>query len=148
MPRSNIRSQSKDLITDDGAVLVSVVKGEQVRLNLTLGWLTNLTGFTLTAKVVEGNNVQGTGQVPTVIHPTTPQITTLSIIDDTVSDNQFQIVIPQDLCDNWDAQPLPDYPVYGFIGLEVKDTGTGSNQQIYKPFRGLVEVRYSPVEES
>ena len=61
-------------------------------------------------------------------------------------DNIFDIVVPHTLCDAWDIQPSPNKPVYGFIGLEVADTGSGSAQQIYKPFRGFVEVRYSPSE--
>jgi hypothetical protein len=145
MARSNITSTSKDLITDDGSVLVSVVKGEQVRLNIVLGWITSLAGYTLTCKVVEAKN-DGTGSIPTVPSPSSPQVTTLAIIDTTTTDNIFDIVVPHTLCDAWDIQPSPNKPVYGFIGLEVADTGSGSAQQIYKPFRGLVEVRYSPSE--
>lgn len=44
MPRTAIRAKSTDIITDDGSVLVSVVKGEQIHLTFTLGWLTDLTG--------------------------------------------------------------------------------------------------------
>lgn len=44
MARSKINSASKDLITDDGSVLVSVVEGEQIHMDVTLNWLTNLTG--------------------------------------------------------------------------------------------------------
>jgi hypothetical protein len=78
----------------------------------------------------------------------TPQITTLTIIDDTVSDNIFKVVIPSTLCDNWDVQPTPDDPVYGYFALSVADTGVGSNQQIFVPVRGLIEVRYNPAERS
>ena len=148
MPRSNITSTSKDLITDDGAILASVVKGEQTRLNITVGWLTNLSGYTITAKVVEGNNTQGTGATPTDVDSSNPVITTLTILDSTPTDNQFEIVIPHTLIDTWGTYPIPDKPVYGFIGLEIKDTGVGTAQQIWKPMRGLVEVRYSPTEAS
>jgi hypothetical protein len=145
MARSSITSTSKDIITDDGSVLVSVIKGEQVRLNITLGWITNLAGYTILCKVVEGNN-DGEGTKPTLAATSSPQITTLATIDTTTTDNIFDIVVPHDLCDNWDFQPLPGKPVYGFIGLQVSDTGSGSAQQIFKPFRGLVEVLYSPTE--
>jgi len=145
MPRSKITSGSKDLITDDGAVLVSVVEGEQTRLDMVVGWLTNLSGYTITAKVVEGNNVQGSGN-----KPTDPQLAgaviTLPIIDDDATDNQFDIVIPSTIIDTWATTPEPDQPIYGFIGLEIADTGTGNAQQIWKPMRGLLEVRYSPTE--
>ena len=145
MPRSKITGQSKDVITDDGSVLISVVDGEQVRLNVVIGWVTNLAGYSLLAKVVEGNNSQGSGSVPT--DPSSnPTITTLSLIDSDPTDNTFDIVIPEDLIANWATTPEPDQPVYGFIELEVADSGAGINQQIWKPMRGLVEVRYSPTE--
>lgn len=145
MARSKITSKSKDLISDDGAVLVSVVEGEQTRMNMSVGWIANLSGYTITAKVVEGENIQGTGLTP-------PQplsggvVTALTILDTDATDNLFDIVIPEDLIDNWATTPTVDRPIYGFIGLEIKDTGSGINQQIWKPLRGLVQVRYSPTE--
>ena len=145
MPRSKITSTSKDLITDDGSVLVSVIHGEQTRLDIVVGFLTNLTGYTITAKVVEGNNIQGIGNKPTDPQPAGAVIT-LPIIDATPSDNQFEIVIPQTVIDTWATTPEPDQPIYGFIGLEIADSSTGNNQQIWKPLRGLLEVRYSPTE--
>jgi len=147
MPRSAITSTSKDLIYDDGAVLVSVIKGEQTRLDIVASWLTNLSGYTITAKIVEGDNTQDSGVIPATAN-NSPVVTTLTILDSTPTDNQFDIVIPQDLTDTWDTYPIPDKPVYGFIGLEIADTGTGVNQQIWKPMRGVVEVRYSPTEVS
>ena len=147
MPRSKITSKSKDLITDDGSILASVIEGEQVRLNVAVGWVTNLTGYTITAKIVEGNNTQGSGTVPT--EPLTNGIvTTLDIIDSDGTDNEFDIVIPETLINSWSTTPAVDKPIYGFFGLEIRDTGTGSNQMVWKPMRGLVEVRYSPTEES
>jgi hypothetical protein len=145
MPRSAITSKSKDIIDDDGAVLVSLIEGEQTRLDIVASWLTNLSGYTITAKIVEGDNVQGSGAIPTTA-ASSPVVTTLTILDNTPTDNQFDIVIPQTLIDSWDTYPVPDKPVYGFIGLEIADTGTGTNQQIWKPMRGVVEVRYSPTE--
>ena len=145
MPRSKITSGSKDLITDDGAVLVSVVEGEQTRLDMVVGWLTNLSGYTITAKVVEAANIQGSGEKPTDPQPAGAVIT-LPIIDDDATDNQFDIVIPSTIIDTWTTTPEPDQPIYGFIGLEIADTGTGNAQQIWKPMRGLLEVRYSPTE--
>ena len=148
MARSRINSRSKDLIKDNGAVLVSIVEGEQVQLDITLGWLTNLTGYTITAKVVEADmagSLDGDG------YPVDLQaggvITTLPILDADVTDNTFKIVIPEDLIDSWTTQPSPTSPAYGWVGLEVRDTGTGDSQQVWKPFRGLVEVVYSPSEE-
>ena len=145
MARSKITSKSKDLITDDGAILVSVVHGEQTRMNITVGWITNLTGYTITAKVVEGANAQSSGVVPTQPQ-TSGTIITLDIIDSDPSDNTFDIVIPETLIDTWATTPEPDKAIYGFIGLEIRDAGTGNSQQIWKPMRGLIEVRYSPTE--
>lgn len=146
MARSKINSASKDLITDDGSVLVSVVEGEQIHMDVTLNWLTNLTGYTLTCKVVEANSANLT----TGSYPTTEQsggaITTLDILDSDVTDNTFKIVIPENLIDSWTTQPAPEKPTYGWIGLEVRDGGAGNQQQIWKPMRGLVEVLYSPSE--
>lgn len=145
MPRSKITSSSKDLITDDGAILASVIHGEQTRLDIVVGWLTNLSNYTITAKVVEGNNTQGSGEKP-VAAEVGGAIITLPIIDTVVTDNQFDIVIPQTLIDTWATTPEPDKPIYGFIGLEIQDSGAGNAQQIWKPMRGLVEVLYSPTE--
>lgn len=149
MPRTPIRAKTTDVITDDGSVIVSVCKGEQIHLTFTLQWLSDLTGYTITAKVAEGANEAGDLEVPpTEEDPNTPTVTTLTIIDDTVSDNTFKVVIPDDLCDTWAVQPTPDDPVYGFFALQVADTGSGDAQQIFVPVRGLVEVRYNPVESS
>jgi len=147
MPRSKITSKSQDLITDDGSIIASIVHGEQTRINITASWLTNLTGYTITAKVVEGDNVQDSGAIPATARDT-PVVITLPILDTTPTDNIFDIVIPQDLVDTWDTFPAPDKPIYGFIDLEIADTGVGNNQQIWKPMRGLIEVRYSPTEIS
>jgi hypothetical protein len=145
MARSKITSRSIDLITDDGSIIASVVHGEQTRINITASWLTNLSGYTITAKVAEGDNIQDSGIIPSTARDA-PVITTLPILDTTLTDNIFDIVIPQDLINTWDTYPSPDKPIYGFIDLEIADTGTGDNQQIWKPLRGVVEIRYSPTE--
>ena len=148
MARSKINSRSKDLIKDNGAVLVSVVEGEQIRLDITLGWLTSLVGYTVVAKIVEADMA---GTLDTDGYPVDIKaggiVTTLPLIDDVTTDNTFKIVIPDDLIALWTTQPSPNSPAYGWIGLEVADSGLGNLQQIWKPFRGLVEVVYSPSEE-
>jgi hypothetical protein len=147
MARSKITSSSKDLITDDGSILVSLVHGEQTRISLTIGWITNLSGYSVTCKVVEGDNVQDSGLVP-IAPAVTPVVTTLTILDVDPADNSFEIVIPETLIDTWSTTPAVDKPIYGFIGLEIRDTGVGSDQQVWKPLRGLIQVRYSPTEVS
>lgn len=145
MARSKITARTNDIITDDGAILLSLIDGEQHRMGVTLGWLTDLTGYTLVAKVVEAANAQGSDALPTDVQPA-GDVQTLTIIDTTVTDNTFEIVFPSTLIDAWATTPEPDQPVYGYVGLEVSDTGVGTLQQIWKPIRGLVEVRYSPSE--
>lgn len=148
MARSNIRNKAVDAITDDGAVLYSIAQGEQIHLTFTLGWLTDLTGYTITAKVVEGNNIAGDLDTAPIQEDGTAVVTSLAIIDADESDNTFKVVLPDDLADSWDTQPTPDDPVYGFFALSVADTGVGDAQQVFVPVRGMVEVRYNPVESS
>ena len=151
MARTRINSKSKDLIDDNGSVLLSVIKGEQIRLGVTLGWLTNLTGYTITAKIIEANSSALDHTDPTSL-PTIQKsggvVTTLPIIDTTVSDNTFNIVIPETFVNSYTTQPLPLKPSYGWIGLEVADAGVGNARQVWKPMRGLVEILYSPTEVS
>ena len=144
MARSKITSASQDLISDNGAVLTSVVDGEQIHLEVTLNWLTNLDSYERKVTVVEAYN-QGDGKIPTVVRPG-GVVTELVIIDDVTSDNAFKVVIPEELISGWLVQPTPAYPVYGYIELEVRDPGIGEAKQIWKPIRGLVEVLYSPTE--
>ena len=145
MARSKITSQTNDLITDDGSVIMSLVHGEQLNMGVTLGWLTDLTGFTLVAKVVEAENTQGSDTLPTDVLAAGAVIT-LDIIDTTVTDNIISIVFPSTLIATWATTPEPDQPIYGYFELEVADAGVGNLQQVWKPVRGLVQVRYSPSE--
>jgi hypothetical protein len=150
MARSRINSKSKDLIKDNGSVLVSVVEGEQIHMGVTLGWLTSLAGYTITAKIVEADSSSIIHTDPTslpIAKQAGGQVRTLPIIDVDATDNTFNIVIPEDLVALYVTQPSPEKPAYGWIGVEVADTGTGNAQQIWKPMRGLVEILYSPSEE-
>jgi hypothetical protein len=144
MARSRITSASKDLISDNGAVLASIVDGEQIHLEVTLNWLTNLTSYQLKATAIEANNT-GDGKIPTSVK-VGGVITQLPILDAEPADNTFNIVFPEELITDWSVQPSPDKPVYGFIELEVRDPGLGDHKQIWKPIRGIVEVLYSPTE--
>jgi len=148
MPRTRINSRSKDLIKDNGSVLISVVDGEQIQLDVTLNWLTSLAGYTMVSKVVEADMVGATNSdgYPVDVR-TGGVVTNLTIIDADDTDNTFKIVIPQTLANSWATAPSPESPSYGWIDLEVADTGSGTSQLIWKPFRGLVEVLYSPSEE-
>ena len=148
MARSKINSKSKDLIDDNGSVLVSVIEGEQIHMNITLNWLTNLSNYTIVAKVVEADSSTldyTKNELPTQ-EQTGGEITTLELIDSDPTDNTFKLVIPEGLVNNWTTQPRPEKPSYGWIGLEVRDAGVGKYAQVWKPMRGLVEVLYSPSE--
>lgn len=149
MPRSPIRNKSQDIIGDTGSVLISLAKGEQIQIGFTLSWMSDLTGCTIAAKVVEGQNIQNDGtEAPMFEETETKQITTLDIIDTDVSDNSFVVVFPHDLIDNWDVQPGPDDPVYGFLAISIADTGIGNQQQIRVPVRGMIETVYNPLEST
>jgi hypothetical protein len=148
MARSRINSKSKDLISDNGSVLLSVIDGEQIHMDITVGWITNLSGYYIAAKIVEANSSSlnhTNKELPTQVQ-TSGQVTTLAIIDSDATDNTFKIVIPENLSASYTTQPQPEAPAYGYLGLELRDTGTGSAQQIWKPMRGLVEILYSPSE--
>jgi hypothetical protein len=144
MARSRITSASQDLISDNGAVLASIVDGEQLHMEVTLNWLTNLTGYSIRVTVIEARNL-GDGQIPVEVQPD-GVIQDLPILDPVITDNTFKIVFPKELITDWSVQPAPDNPVYGYIELEVADPAEEEYQQVWKPLRGLVEVLYSPTE--
>lgn len=153
MARKRINSKSKDLIKGQGTVLVSVIDGEQTRIALTAGWLTTLAGYTITAKIVEADtsSLDHFAADKDDRLPLTPQaggqVVTVPVIDADVNDNVFEIVIPDELTTGFTTPPLPEQPAYGWIGVEIADTGVGDHQQKWKPFRGLVEILYSPSEQ-
>jgi hypothetical protein len=150
MARTRINSKSKDMISDNGSVLVSLIHGEQVRMTITCSWLTNMSGYTITAKVVEADS-------RTLNHTLNElpkqaliggQVVALPIVDSDNTDNVFEIVFPETLINNFATMPTPEAPTYAWIGLEIQDTGTGNEKQVWKPLRGLVEILYSPSEAS
>jgi len=152
--RSRISSRSKDLVRDNGAILLSVIDGEQVHLEVTLNWLVNLTGYQMIPKIVEADMTgidtrvsqeNPYGEVPTQVLAG-GRVVQCATIDDESSDNKFKIVIPENLTDGFVTLPKPDVPVYAWFGLEVRDSGAGANQQVWKPMRGLLEILYSPSE--
>ena len=160
MARSKISSPTRDIITDDGSVLLSVVQGEQPHLEFTIGWLTNMNGFNVHARLVEGDN-DGEGTKPTSVKTGGVKLLLsksngfIRRVDD--GDNKFIVVVPYNVSVGMVPQPTPNKPVYMFIDLEVGEPGTGSNtnpigeaatpdKQIWKPVRGLIEILYSPTE--
>ena len=152
MARKRINSKSKDLLNGPGTVLLSVIDGEQIRMKLTANWITNLSSYTVSCKIVEADTsaVNHFAADKDDRLPTMPQaggqVVTVPVIDADVNDNAFEIVLPENITDGFTTMPLPEQPAYGWIGVEIADGGLGANQQIWKPFRGLVEILYSPTE--
>lgn len=144
MARSQISSSGKDIFTDDGAVLLSLINGEQTHLSITANWMISMVGCTIIAKVVEALNI-GDGAKPDSVRAG-GVVTILPIIDVITADNIFVMVLPQSLSSTWAIKATPNKPVYGFIDLEIADSGGGSSQQVYKPISGLIEISYSPTE--
>lgn len=161
MARSGITSTTKNLVDDDGAVMIPLVKGEQLSFDVQLEWLTDLTGYNIHARMVEGLN-DGEGTIPSLPKPG-GQKRLLSkanglIIDDVTTDNTFKFVLPWDTYVGLAPQPAPRAPVYLFFELEVGSVGTGDDTApigdsaptgslVWKPIRGLIELMYSPTED-
>lgn len=145
MSRSDINNPTVQLDSDGGAVAKSLIRGEQVPMELTADWITGgLSGYTIEAQVVEGAN-DGLGNIPD-FESENPSIVGLTIRDTDVNDNVFDIIFPANLIEGWTVKPTPGAPVYGFFGVKISDNGLGLNQVIRKPITGVVEVRYSPTE--
>ena len=109
-----------------------------------------MSGYTITAKVVEADSRtlnHTLKELPTQAL-TSGQIVALPIVDSDNTDNVFEIVFPETLLNNFTTMPTPEAPTYAWIGLEIQDTGTGNEKQVWKPLRGLVEILYSPSEAS
>lgn len=159
MARSNISNTTKSVNSDDGAVLFSVINGEQIHYEITVDWITNLTGYNIHANIVECAN-DGSGTKPTEIKSGGVQVLLTQTsghireVDD--GNNKFKLVIPYNVANNMVPQPKPDRPIYAYFDLEIGEPGTGDTspigdaaapeKQVWKPIRGLIEIRYSTTE--
>lgn len=161
MARTKISAATNSLLDDNGTVLISVAKGEQIHLEITLSWLINLSGYNIHANIVEAVN-DGEGTKPTAVKVGgTRKLLTSSngyIRDIEDGDNKFKLVIPYNLHSGASPQPSPEGSIYFYIDLEVGEPGTGDSSpigdvatpvsQIWKPIRGLIELMYSPTEDA
>jgi hypothetical protein len=68
MARSKIRSQGVQINEDTGAILYSLIKGEQVSFKINLSFLTDLDDYEVEAVIIEGLNT-GSGKVPKDVRP-------------------------------------------------------------------------------
>ena len=68
MARANITGQQRDLVEDEGAILLSLIQGEQIELPIEIDFLEKADGksYIFEAVIVEGNN-DGTGEAPEAI---------------------------------------------------------------------------------
>lgn len=70
MARSRLVDPKLDLINDEGAVLWSFIKGEQLEFPITLNFIEDVTaGYVYEAAIVEALNVVGQSSAPTDIKP-------------------------------------------------------------------------------
>ena len=70
MARSQVTDISQDLQSDDGAVLWSLIQGEQLEFGVTLNFLTNVSlGYTYEAVVVEAANEFDDATIPNTARP-------------------------------------------------------------------------------
>jgi hypothetical protein len=68
MARSKITSQGIQLQEDTGAVLFSIVEGEQLEFELTLSFLTSIKDYTFECVLIEADNT-GNGKIPKIVKP-------------------------------------------------------------------------------
>ena len=62
--------------------------------------------------------------------------------------NMVYLQIPTTLIDSFEVAPTVGHPVYAFIELRVSEPAGVAYQRTWKPVRGLIEVLYSPTEET
>jgi len=148
MTRGLIRSSDTSVVTDNGSLIISVAEGEQLHFGITLSWISDLSSYVLTAKAVESKNETGDARDIPMSEADTPQSVDLPIIDNTATDNAFTLVIPKDITANFDVSPAPDDPVFAYFALSVADSGTGDDQKIWVPVRGVIEIVYNPIESA
>lgn len=68
MARSKLTNPTNDIVNDGGAVLWSIIKGEQLEFPVTVNFISNIaTGYTFEAVVVEANNLPNQASAPTTI---------------------------------------------------------------------------------
>ena len=141
MARSSTTSASTQLQDDTGGVLWSLIQGEQLEFNVTLGFLINTNGYHFEAVVMEALNEVGGTTIPTSAQPS--GINTQLVVVNPGDSNVIKIRFPETLGSNWSVLPQVDVPTYGFFELSVKEP-SGTFPQIWKPLKGVVEIAYSP----
>ena len=142
MARNRIRNTSLQLNTDDGTGLYSIIRGEQLVDRYTVNWATDISTWeievvALSATPTDTTNPQSTleptdGASPITL-PTTIETGT----------NRFTLTIPETLGSELATQPSVDEKVYYFFGVKIQDGSDATKTQVWKPFRGVIEVLYT-----
>lgn len=143
--RSRLTANTTNIVGDDnGPVVVSITQATKtaIGVNLNTTQFASLNGFTITAGVVEADNVAMQTSAPDGYLPGAIR-QPLSIINRDDANSTFQIYFDAaDLTSGWAITPSPGHPVYGFITCVIDDNGT--NQQSYEIIRGRIEIVASP----
>lgn len=84
---------------------------------------------------------KGSGRVSA----TTPDVDTLWV-ETTL--NKVYLQFPASLANTWSPLPTVDSPVYGFFELRVTEPTDQVFTRTFKPVRGMVEILFSPTEET
>jgi len=198
MARSRLTDPTLDLVTDAGAVLWSMVKGEQMEFPITLNFISDASvkssgNYVYEAVVVEAKNVAGQEDKPTLVQPsgvttrlfvrlpryigvwtatqaynkeevilynglyykllsgvarvsaTTPDLDTKWEV---TTLNKIYVQFPSTLGTGWAVQPLASSATYGFFELRVTEPTDAVFTRTFKPVRGMVEILFSPTDET
>ena len=185
MARSAINTPTNDLSGDGGAILYSIVQGEQVELPFVLSFLAApVTEFVISAVAVEASAfgtaaivggvsnvlttrvpsnrgawlgsgtytvneyvahngiyyilIQGVGYTSTLA----PDVDTLHW--ETFDPNTVYVQFPSTLGSNYSTEATIDVPLYAFFELSVSESPSVQFNQLWKPVRGVIQMRYSP----
>ena len=67
MARARLTNPPQDIIQDEGSVLLSFVKGEQLEFPIPMEFFLDATGYTFEAVVIEADNVASQTTAPSVV---------------------------------------------------------------------------------
>ena len=142
--RSRLNNPAMEILgQDNGPVVISTTQVSKAAygVNVNTTQFANLSGFTITANVVEMDNI-----ADQTTHPNDARAGALRqdllIINrnDTASTFQIYIDVPA-LITGWTVQPSTGHPVYGELSCVLNDNGT--NEQVYEIIRGRIEIVHS-----
>jgi hypothetical protein len=132
MARTPIGSISADLQNDDGNVLWSFIRGEQLEYEVTLNFLSNAdAGYEYEAVIMEANNIPGNATVPTDV-----------MVGGTETTLVVRVPPERGVWDGATAYDREDVVYYG--GLYYKLSAGSSRTNVTTPDADSVWVAYVP----